>query len=318
MTTNCSAPALSTALSLLATRTEETAALRRGAAGAAGDRGRAALRAAQAGARGHSGRRLRRDRRFRPGARRQHRHHPAQRGLSRAALRPHHPAARQHHAHARHLRRWQRDLGAPWWRRATPTDLTADGEFPPHALARDRPLSRRRPDRATAATLDARSAPTRNLLEEMKADLVSLFAGAGAPAARLFHRRASCARIYASGILRTLQNEQAAPRAALPDDAADAVQLVPRRGVLSFDRREAAADASTTAAITTRSAICCARCWRSRTRRRGRADAFIDALEQLGRGTARAGRGQHARPAALSISAVHLRCARRLERAKLG
>ena len=66
--------------------------------------------AAQAGARGHPRRRLRRDRRLRAGARHEHRHHPAQRGVPRAPVRAHDPAARQHHAQPEHLRGVRRRL----------------------------------------------------------------------------------------------------------------------------------------------------------------------------------------------------------------
>ena len=109
---------------------------------------------------------------------------------------------------------------------AMPADLTADGNFHRtlwhevgHYLGVDRTADGPRPRCRIGA--DA------NLLEEMKADLVSLFAARSSAAAAIT-ARTSFARIYASGILRTLQNNR--PRREQPyrHDAAHAVELVPR------------------------------------------------------------------------------------------
>jgi hypothetical protein len=128
----------------------------------------------QARARRHPGRRLRSHRRLRPGARHEHGHDPAERSAVLAPLRPHDHAAREHHAHpdifAADLRIWRAAVAD-----AHANDLLADGNFQRtlwheigHYLGVDRDKQGR--------TLDVALEDYADSVEEMKADLVSLFA----------------------------------------------------------------------------------------------------------------------------------------------
>ena len=131
---------------------------------------------------------------------------PAQRSLSRAPLRPHHPAARQHHAQSPEIFGGSGDdLGARSCAPQFAGHLTADSHFyrtlwheVGHYLGADRTARRPRPRRRTRRRRQSARG------DEGRPRLAVRRRGAAPP--RLFQRRCSCARIYASGILRTLQN----------------------------------------------------------------------------------------------------------------
>jgi hypothetical protein len=89
--------------------------------------------------------------------------------------------------------------------------------------------------------LDAALGPDSNLLEELKADLVSLFV-AKELRRRGYYSEDQLRAVYASGILRTLQNNKPEARAALQHDAADAVELVPRPQGAELRSREREAE----------------------------------------------------------------------------
>ena len=166
--------------------------------------------------------------------------------------------------------------------------------------------------------LDAALGANGNLLEEMKADLVSLFAGQELRR-RGYFTDETLRSHYASGINRTLQNVR--PRRDQPYQTMQLMQFnwFLDRGVLRFDRDSAAAQhrlrAATTAPVTDLLREVLALQDRGDEARRRR---LHHPLEPLGRGAARPDRGEHARPAALPLPPVHLCGARRLRRAELG
>ena len=141
-----------------------------------GDRGCAALLAEEAGAAGDPDRGLRGDRRLRAGARHEHGDEPAERPAVLAPLRPHHPDARQHHEEPRSLRqRGEAVVAATWPGCAAGSAVTAAAAASiarsgtRSAITRHRPHARR--SRARPALRSSA-----DLVEEMKSDLVSLFA----------------------------------------------------------------------------------------------------------------------------------------------
>ena len=146
-------------LSLLATRREETAALRRGLQGLQAVEDALPYERRKRIREDIPGRRLRRDRRFRPVARRQHRFDPAQRGVPCAALRADDPASRQHHALAGDFRRQAAASGGRWWRRAMPPSSPPIRPSTARSGTRSATISALTAP-ATAATSTPRSAPT--------------------------------------------------------------------------------------------------------------------------------------------------------------
>ena len=76
-------------------------------------------------------------------ARRQHGDHPAQRELPRAPLRPHHPAALEHHAQAQTSSRGRTSAGTAAVAARTTDELTSEGNFYRTLWHEVGPLSRR-------------------------------------------------------------------------------------------------------------------------------------------------------------------------------
>ena len=143
-----------------------------------------------------------------------------------APLWTHHHAARQHHAQPRNLSRAA--APPPGRRRVDPrhrAELTSDGNFfrtlwheVGHYLGVDVTKDGRE--------LDAALQDDADLLEEMKADLVSLYVAEALQEAGLLHRRAAPRGLRERHPARAPE-QQAAPRPAVPDDAAHAVELLP-------------------------------------------------------------------------------------------
>ena len=124
------------------------------------------------------------------------------------------------------------------WRAATvdahANDLAAEGNFQRTLVARDRSLPR--PDRdKQGRTLDVALEDYADAIEEMKSDLVSLFA-----LHRMNHPVA--ARDPGQRHPPHAAEREAAKRPAVPDDAARAVQLVPRQGPAAGRSRDGAPD----------------------------------------------------------------------------
>ncbi len=200
---------------------------------AAGGRGRAAVRDAPPGARGHPGRRLRGGGRLRPGARHQHGDDPAQRRAVLASLRARHPDARERpHAPGpvRHRRPAMAGGGGAGVRRPA----RAGGRTSSARCGTRSGTTSASTARATAAPLDQALGRWADALEEMKADLVSLFAHHRFRAAGTASDERLRA-VQASGILRTLQNNK--PRADQPYQTMQLSQFnwFLDRGLLSFD-----------------------------------------------------------------------------------
>ena len=152
--------------------------------------------AAQDGARGHPGRRLRRDRRLRPGARR-----PTPPPSCRTTRYLARRYGRTILLRANIMRnpeifdeRGER-TGRRRWRPHHADDLSRGRRLPPHAVARDRPLPRGRPRPPGPRPRRRAARERRPALEEMKADLVSLFAARGAAARGLLRRRRAARRL---------------------------------------------------------------------------------------------------------------------------
>ena len=159
--------------------------------------------------------------------------------------------------------------------------------------------------------LDAALGANGNLLEEMKADLVSLFAGQELRR-RGYFTDDSLRSHYASGINRTLQNVR--PRRDQPYQTMQLMQFnwFLDKGVLRFDRGDAAARHRLRPLSSRGHGPASRGAGAAGPRRRGGGRRLHHPLEQLGRGAARPDRSQHARPAALPLSPVHLRGARAL------
>ena len=221
------------AVSLLLANEQATAELRRRHGRAAGNRGRAALRAPQARARGHPGRRVRRHRGLRTGARHEHRDDPAERSAVRAPVRPHDPAARNILEQPRPLRAATSGVWRAAIVEAHAADLAIEGNFQRtlwhevgHYLGVDRDKRGR--------TLDAALEDHADAMEEMKADLVSLFA------IDAMHRAgtmtpAMLRAVQAAGIRRTLLNVK--PRREQPYQTMQLAQFnyFLENGLLAFD-----------------------------------------------------------------------------------
>ena len=86
-------------------------------------------------------------------------------------------------------------LATPRSRRRTRGELGARRRLPAHPLARDRPLPRARPRRRDGRPLDLALAGWADALEEMKSDLVSLFAVQRFADGGVWRRRAPGARV---------------------------------------------------------------------------------------------------------------------------
>ena len=204
---------------------EATAELRRALGGLQALEDALPYAAAQARARGHPGRRLRGHRRLRPGARDEHRHHPAQRAAALAPLRPHHPLRENIMKHPRPLRRATCACGARRWRRRTRATSAARATSSARCGTRSATTSGVERD-SEGRTLDVALQEYADALEEMKSDLVSLFAllrlGAQGAAAGGAGRGALRA-VQASGIRRTLQNNR--PRKDQPYQLMQLVQF---------------------------------------------------------------------------------------------
>ena len=123
--------------------------------------------------------------------------------------------------------------GRRFSRRRTKTDLTSDGNFyrtlwheVGHYLGVDRAKDGR--------DLDDALQDDSNTLEEMKADLVSLFV-AEALQKRGYYTKEQLRSVYASGILRVLQNNK--PRRDQPYNTMQLMQwnFFLENGLLSFD-----------------------------------------------------------------------------------
>ena len=194
--------------------------------------------------------------------------------------------------------RWPRPLGED--RRK---ELTSDGNFyrtlwheVGHYLGVDQTKDGRDLDQALQDDADA--------LEEMKADLVSLFV-AEALHKQGYYTDAQLRSVYAGGILRVLQNNK--PRRDQPYNTMQLMQwnFFLENGLLTFENGKLR---FTTTNITTWSASC----FEDRARQvqydgdKAAADRFIDQYTTWRRGSAWRDCEEHSRQAALSIPIVQV------------
>ena len=182
------------------------------------------------------------------------------------------------------------------------SDLSADGNFYRtlwHEVGHYLGVDRTKDDRDLDEALQEDS----SAMEEMKADLVSLFV---APALRKkdYYTDAQLRSVYASGILRVLQNNK--PRRDQPYNTMQLMQwnFFLENGLLSFEQRKTS---NRLRQVSRRSRKAAAQGpGGAVSGRQSGCGSVHRAVHKVGRQSARGDREEHSRPAALSLSVVQV------------